>query len=65
MTKQEAMRLLSERKCDVEVVRESGILDYRGVVEGKDCRDKWPGQPSEWCVLCIAREALEDVPNQA
>lgn len=55
MTKDEALRRIAENDCVCTILRETGMA-----VPGADCREKWPAQPSEWCVVCIAKAALED-----
>jgi hypothetical protein len=53
MTKDEALRLIAQKDCATVIGKEFMHQEPR------TCRDVWPGQVSEWCAACIAKEAVE------
>lgn len=59
MTKDDALRLISDMECPAMVLR--SVLGK----DRQDCRTMWPAQSSEWCASCIAYQAIDEADGTA
>jgi hypothetical protein len=55
MTKDEALRLISERGCLAIDAKE-----YLKAKSRETCREMWPAESSEWCPSCTAQQAIDE-----
>lgn len=55
MTKDEALRLISERGC--LAIDACDLLEHPRT---QTCREMWPGESSEWCPACTAQQAIDE-----
>ncbi len=59
MTKDEALLRIAGMECIAVVAKE-----FLGTVP-KTCRAIWPAENSEWCAVCLAKDALEEAEDPA